>query len=82
MLVIPEKVPDEQVRIVTTGNDTQYEKLCDIAAHADEEEGIRQGLEDVKNGKVRLAREFFAEFEAEHGIGKQVRSHLPGRIRH
>ena len=31
-------------------------------------EGIRQGLDDVKQGKVRPAREFFADFEAEHGI--------------
>ena len=30
--------------------------------------GIRQGLDDVKRGKVRPAREFFADFEAEHGI--------------
>jgi hypothetical protein len=67
---------------VTIRNDTQYEKLRDIAAHADEEEGIRQGLEDVKNGKVRLVREFFAEFEARHGIRRQASGHLPGRIRH
>jgi len=31
-------------------------------------EGIRQGLEDVRIGRVRPAREFFAEFEATHGI--------------
>jgi prevent-host-death family protein len=45
-----------------------YQKLLDIAALADAEEGVRQGLEDVKKGKVRPAREFLAEFEAEHGI--------------
>jgi prevent-host-death family protein len=45
-----------------------YQRLLDIAAQADTEEGIRQGLEDAKQGKVRPAREFFAEFEAEHGI--------------
>jgi prevent-host-death family protein len=45
-----------------------YQKLLDIAALADEEEGVRQGLEDVKKGRVRPAREFLAEFEAEHGI--------------
>jgi hypothetical protein len=43
-------------------------RLLDIAAHADAEEGIRQGLEDAKRGKVRPAREFFEDFEAEHGI--------------
>lgn len=45
-----------------------YQRLLDIAATANAEEGIRQGLEDVKQGKVRPAREFFKDFEAEHGI--------------
>jgi prevent-host-death family protein len=45
-----------------------YQRLLDIAALADAEEGIRQGLEDVKQGKIRPAKEFFADFEAEHGI--------------
>jgi prevent-host-death family protein len=45
-----------------------YQRLLDIAATASADEGIRQGLEDVKQGKVRPAREFFADFEAEHGI--------------
>ena len=45
-----------------------YQRLLDIAAGADEKEGIRQGLEDVKQGRTRPAREFFAEFEAKHGI--------------
>lgn len=45
-----------------------YQHLLDIAASANAEEGIRQGLDDVKQGKVRPAREFFADFEAEHGI--------------
>jgi hypothetical protein len=30
------------------------------------EEGIRQGLEDEKNGRLRPAIEFFAEFEARY----------------
>jgi PHD/YefM family antitoxin component YafN of YafNO toxin-antitoxin module len=45
-----------------------YQRLLDIAAQADAKEGMRQGLEDVKQGRVRPAREFFADFEAEHGI--------------
>jgi prevent-host-death family protein len=45
-----------------------YQRLLDVAALADAEEGIRQGLEDAKQGKIRPAREFFADFEAEHGI--------------
>ncbi|HEY3441967.1 MAG TPA: type II toxin-antitoxin system Phd/YefM family antitoxin [Paludibaculum sp.] len=44
-----------------------YQRLLDIAAGADPVEGIRQGLEDAKQGKVRAAREFFADFEAGHG---------------
>ena len=43
-----------------------YQRLLDIAAHADAGEGIRQGLEDVRKGKIRPAREFFSEFEAEN----------------
>jgi prevent-host-death family protein len=45
-----------------------YQRLLDIAARADPKEGIRQGLEDAKQGKLRPAREFFADFEATHGI--------------
>ena len=45
-----------------------YQRLLDIAARADPGEGIRQGLEDAKQGKVRSAREFFADLEATHGI--------------
>jgi prevent-host-death family protein len=45
-----------------------YQRLLDIAARADAEEGIRQGLDDVGNGRTRPAREFFEEFEAKHGI--------------
>jgi prevent-host-death family protein len=45
-----------------------YQRLLDIAAGADAEEGIRQGLEDVKKGRTRPAREFFGEFEDTHGI--------------
>jgi hypothetical protein len=40
----------------------------DIAARADAQEGIRQGLEDARKGRVRPARQFFAEFEATHGM--------------
>lgn len=45
-----------------------YQHLLDMAARADPEEGIRQGLADAKQGKVRPAREFFADFEATYGI--------------
>jgi prevent-host-death family protein len=47
-----------------------YQRLLDIAARADPEEGIRQGLEDAMQGKVRPARESFARFESTHGISR------------
>jgi prevent-host-death family protein len=45
-----------------------YQRLLDIAAHADAHEGIRQGLEEARQGKGRDIEEFFADFEAKHGI--------------
>ncbi len=45
-----------------------YQRLLDIAARADSLEGIRQGLDQAKQGKGRDVEEFFAEFEAKHGI--------------
>ena len=47
-----------------------YQFLLDLAAQAAVEEGIRQGLTNVKEGKVRPARDFFREFEAAHGISR------------
>jgi hypothetical protein len=44
------------------------QRLLDIAARGDAEEGIRQGLEDSKQGKVRPARKCFKDFEARKGI--------------
>lgn len=45
-----------------------YQRLLDAAARGSAEEGIRQGLEDSRTGRVRRAREFFDEFESRHGI--------------
>ena len=45
-----------------------YQRLLDLAARAHAEEGVRQGLEDSRKGRARPAREFFSEFEAEHGL--------------
>jgi hypothetical protein len=47
-----------------------YQRLLDIAAHADAEEGIRQGIENAKEGNLRTARAFFDEFESAHGISR------------
>lgn len=45
-----------------------YQHLLDIAAHINAGEGIRQGLEEARSGKVRPVRKFFTEFEARHGL--------------
>ena len=45
-----------------------YQRPLDIAAYADAEEGIRQGLEDARQGRTRSARSVFEDFEAAHGI--------------
>lgn len=47
-----------------------YQRLLDIAAAADAREGVRQGLEDAKKGRGKLAREFFREFEARYGLSR------------
>ncbi len=45
-----------------------YQRLLDVAASADGKEGIRQGMEDLRKGRIRPAKEFFEEFEAKHGL--------------
>lgn len=45
-----------------------YQRLLDVAARADAKEGVRQGMEDTRKGRIRPAGEFFAEFEAERGL--------------
>ena len=45
-----------------------YQRLLDSAAGSDAPEGIRQGLEDAKKGRMRPVRKFFDDFEARHGV--------------
>ena len=45
-----------------------YQRLLDLAARADAEEGIRQGLDDVAQGRTRPAREVFDEIRRKHDI--------------
>jgi prevent-host-death family protein len=45
-----------------------YQRLLDIAARADAEEGIRQGLSDVAQGRTRPALEIFDEIRRKHDI--------------
>ena len=45
-----------------------YQRLLDIAAQADAEEGIRQGLEDLARGRTRPARRAFDQIRRRHDI--------------
>ena len=45
-----------------------YQRLLDLAAEASAAVGIRQGLEDLRAGRGRDAREVFDELRAELGI--------------
>ncbi len=45
-----------------------YQRLLDLAALADEEEAIRQGLEDVHVGRTRPITEVFDEIRAKYDI--------------
>ena len=45
-----------------------YQRLLDVAATANADEGIRQGLDDVAHGRTRPARDVFDEIRRKHGI--------------
>ena len=45
-----------------------YQRLLDIVARADVYEAIRQGLDDVANGRTQPARQVFDEIRVQHGI--------------
>ena len=45
-----------------------YQLLLDFAAQADAREGIRQGMEDMKKGRVRPARKVLEMFRRTRGI--------------
>jgi prevent-host-death family protein len=45
-----------------------YQQLLDLAAEARAAEGIRQGLEDLRNGRTRPAEAVFDEIRADHGV--------------
>ena len=49
-------------------NAEAYQRVLDITAQADAVEGIRQGLEDLKKGRVRPARESLEMFRRIHEI--------------
>ncbi len=45
-----------------------YQHLLDLAARQNVSEGIRQGLEDIRQRRSRPASEVFADFESKRGI--------------
>ncbi len=45
-----------------------YQRLLNLAAEASAAEGIRQGLDDLAEGRTCLAREVFDSLRAEHDI--------------
>ena len=45
-----------------------YQRLLDIAARADVDEAIRQGLADVAQGRTRPAKAVFDEIRQQYGI--------------
>ena len=47
-----------------------YQRLLDIAARADSEGGIRQGLDDVAHGRTRPAKEVFDDIRRKHRISR------------
>ena len=48
--------------------DAEAYQACWTPPRVDEDEGIRQGLEDAKKRRIQPPSEFFEQFEAEHGI--------------
>jgi PHD/YefM family antitoxin component YafN of YafNO toxin-antitoxin module len=50
-----------------------YQRLLDIAAQADASEGIRQGMEDLRKGRVRPAREALGMFRRIHAMANRLR---------
>ncbi len=47
-----------------------YQRLLDIAASADVDEGIRQGLDDVAHGRTLPAREAFERIRRKYDISR------------
>ena len=45
-----------------------YQRLLDLAAKADVNEAIRQGLEDLREGRTRSANEVFEKVQRKYGI--------------
>ncbi len=47
-----------------------YQRLLDLAAEADEQEGIRQAREDIAAGRIYPAHQVFDEMRKKYGISR------------
>ena len=61
-------VKDKRKTAAVVQDASAHQRLLDIAARADAEEGIRQGLDDVAQGCTRPARVAFDTIRRKHGI--------------
>ena len=48
----------------------EYQRLMDIAADADEREGVRHGDADIAAGRTRPAEEVLAEMRKQYGLSR------------
>ena len=46
----------------------EYQRLLDVVDEADARDGIRRGLADIEAGRIRSARDAFADLDREYGI--------------
>lgn len=51
-----------------------YQKLLDAMDYNETVKGIRRGLEDVKHGRTKPARQAFDEIRKKHQIARNVQS--------
>jgi hypothetical protein len=58
----------KDIQAMTTFRRNPRQRLLDIAAQADATKGIRQGLEDVRKGRVRPARAALEKFRRSRAI--------------
>lgn len=47
-----------------------YQRLIDLAAYAEEEEAIRQGLADMHAGRTQPLKEVFDEIREKHAVSR------------
>ena len=54
--------------VVVLQDPAEYDRLLDLLDEAGAREGIRRGLADIEAGRVRSARDAFADLDREYGI--------------